>query len=646
MIYTGDAWPKALQGNAFVCEGAGNLVHRMRLEAADVAFTAHRTERETEFLTSDEVWFRPVQFTHGPDGTLYLADMYRETYEHPDAIPPSAKKYLDINAGNDRGRIYRIVPDGFQQPKPAQLAALSTPQLVQLLAHTNSWHRRTASRLLYERQSPDAIGPLKSLASDSPSALGRMHAMYALDGMESLTDQIVLDRLQDSSAQVREHAVRLAERVLDTSPAVRAKLYEMAGDDDIRVRYQLAFTLGDIPGTRSTQALAAVGQRDVCDPWIRLAILSSSLARAGELFSRLASDPQWCRQSEAGNFLEQLAEQAGLQRQDDQVAEVIQWLDRHGEDQRATAQSVVRGLSQGLSKSRSPWLAKLAGPGRSRAGQLLAEMIREAMVQAADTERSESERTPAIRSLAMARFDQARSVLENLLDGRQPRAVQTAALQTLSRFENAEVTGMIIDAWQGFSPNVRSEASEALFARSERLAALLAALEQGSIAPSQLAPARIQYLLAHPDDEIRAESQRLLAGSKLARRDEAVAAYQDVLTIEGDVSRGRAVFKRECSACHKLEGIGHDLGLPLQNVKTRGPEGILLQVLDPNREVNSSYLNYTVVTNDGRLITGADHRQRRPPASPCLVATARVTPYCERTSTSLSARTYRSCPKA
>jgi len=411
-------------------------------------------------------------------------------------------------------------------------------------------------------------------------------------------------RLNDPQPRVREHAVRLAETVLDDSPAVRAQLCEMADDDDIRVRYQLAFTLGNIPGAQAAEALAAISRRDVSDRWIRMAVLSSSFGKVGEIFSRLAGDAAWRRQKDARSLLEQLAEQAGLQKQSDQVAEVIKMLDRFGEDEKQLAQSVVRGLSKGLAKSKSPLLAKLSGGSGSRAGQLLGQMIAEAKALAADPGRPVAERTQAARSLAMASFDEARDVLADLLDGRQPRSVQTAALRTLSRFDNAEVAKMIVDAWHGFSPKVRGEAAEAMFARNERLTVLFAALERGTIAPSQLDPTRIHFLLAHPDEKIRKESQRLLGGAKLARREKVVASYRDALKLKGDRSRGRAVFKRECTGCHKLEGVGHNLGLPLQNIKNRGPEGILLNMLDPNREVNPTYLNYTVVTDDGRSITG------------------------------------------
>ncbi len=602
MVYRGHAWPTQCRGNALVCEGAGNLVHRMRLEPDGVVFTAHRTEQKREFLTSDEIWFRPIQLANAPDGALYMADMYRELFEHPDAVPPSVKKYLDLTAGKDRGRIYRIVPEGFKQPEPVRLGEMSAPELVALLAHPSGWHRTTASRLLYERQDRKAIVPLRKLAVESTSPLGRMHAIYALDGQQALTEEVVLARLDDQHPRVREHAVRLAERVLGESVAVRAKLCEMVDDPEIRVRYQLAFTLGEIPGARATAALAAIAARDVGDRWIRLAVLSSSLGRPGEILSQLATDSTWRSTTSGRGFLEDLAEQAGLQNRSDQVAEVMKTLEEFGTDETELAQAVVRGLSRGLKRSGSPLLERVTSGGK--AGQMLGEMIEQASALATDTEQPPQRRAEAVRSLGLASLDQVGEVLGELLDSRQPQEVQKAALQALSRFQADEVPEMIVDAWLGFSPSVRGEAAEAMFSRPQRLAVLLKAIEDQRISPSQLDPARIEFLLAHPDEKIRSRAARLLGSAKLAPRKKVVAAWRDVLKMKGDRAKGKAVFKRECSKCHKLEGVGVELGLPLETIGNRGPETILLSVLDPNREVNPAYLNYIVVTDEGLSITG------------------------------------------
>ena len=603
-IYTGDAWPKEFLGNSFTGEGSSNIVHRRRLEPNGVAFTAQRTEQKREFIASDEIWFRPIQFAVGPDGNLYMADMYREVYEFPGAVPPSAKKHIDLTTGNDRGRIYRIAREGFKPSKPPRLSGMSTAALVKLLEHPNSWHRRTASRLLYERQDRAATEPLVKLAAESSEPLGRMHAMYALDGQNELSAEVVLGRLEDEHPRVREHAVRLAEKVLEKSPAVREKLYAMVADEDPRVRYQLAFTLGDIPGTRATDALAAIAISNADDRWIRVALLSSCFGRAGELFAQVAENTKW-RGAKAGReLLEVLAEQAGLQERDDQVADVLGTLEGLPEDDQKLVQAIVRGLGGGLEKSGSPLRKRLTSAGK--AGHVLGEMVEQAKVLAADVEQSVQKRTEAIRSLALASFADARDVLGELLEGRQPQEVQMAAIQALNRFNEGspEVAEMIVDAWGGFSPRVRGAAAEALFARPERLGVFLEAVDREQIKPSQLDPARIQFLLSHPDQEIKLQATRLLGGAKLARREEAVAAYHDALGLKGDRVRGKAVFKRECATCHELEGVGYNLGLPLETIQNRGSEGILLNILDPNREVNPEYLNYIVVTDDGLQVTG------------------------------------------
>ena len=312
-FHNGTAWPAEQRGEAFVCEGANNLVHRMQLAENGVALTADRVDQQSEILTSDEVWFRPIQFCDGPDGALYLVDMYREVFEHPDAVPPSAKKYLDLSTGKDRGRVYRIVPDGFRPTPAPRLGRLSTAELVALLAHPNQWHWQTALRLLYQRQDRAALGPLEKLAAESDAPLGRMHALYALDGLGGLRPEAIVPRLADAEPRVREHAVRLAEQVLAQSPAVREKLYTMADDTDIRVRYQLAFTLGEIAGSQATAALAGIAGHDAADRWVRLAVLSSCVGRAGDLFTVLAADRQRRGEAEYRALLETLAEQAGLQ---------------------------------------------------------------------------------------------------------------------------------------------------------------------------------------------------------------------------------------------------------------------------------------------------------------------------------------------
>lgn len=601
-VYTGDAWPAEFRHQAFVCEGANNLVHRMQLVEDGLAMKAQRVDSDCEFLASEEVWFKPIQFCSAPDGALYVADMYRAVFEHPDAIPPSAKKYLDLQEGEDRGRVYRFVPPGFKQPRPVRLSAMSAAELVALLAHPSGWHRQTASRLLFERQDRSVLEPLRAMAA-SPSPLGRMHALYVLDGMDALTAAVLLPRLADEHPRVREHAVRLAERLLHQSSEISQKLCAMADDCDLRVRYQLAFTLGEIGDQRATAALAKIAARNAGDRWIRLAVLSSCSGRAGDLLTLLAADPQWRASSDARELLESLAEQAGLQGREHQIARVNAALEAIPGEEAALAQSLARGLGGGLSKASGPLRERvLAGPGKLK--RLLADVVQRSRTAALDEKRPLRQRVEAVQQLALASYADVRDAFPLLLAATQPAQLAMASLDTLGGFSEPDAAATIVAAWSGLSPVVRREAAEVLFARRKWLEILLDAVQRKSIGPNQIDPARVETLLKHPDRELRARAQTLFGTEKLSRRQDVIAAYRAVLQRRGDPAQGKAVFKQNCATCHQLEGVGYDLGLPLGNIGAKGAEFILLNVLDPNLQVLPEYLNYTIVTKEGRQFSG------------------------------------------
>lgn len=605
-IYHGDAWPAEYLDNAFVGDVGSNIVHRKVLEPRGVELLARRAagEEQVEFVASEDIWFRPAQFANAPDGTLYIADVYREVIEHPDSLPPPIKKHLDLTSGRDRGRIYRIVPEAFRQPPLPRLSTATIDELVAALEHAGGWHRETAARLLYERQDAAAVEPLKRLAATSSRPEGRLHALYALDGLGSLDAAVVLAALDDPHPRVREHAVRLSERVLASASEIRARLYTMTADDDARVRYQLAFTLGQCQGPSRVDALAALARRDADDRWTRLALLSSVADEPAALLAELAADTQFRRQPGGAVMLTALAEQIGLAAREPQVVAAVAVIESLPGEESALAQDTLQALVQALARAGSPLREQLVSTGSETAARLLADLERSSLVAATDESLSSERRAEAIRNLALAPFERLEGVLAPLLQQRQPQSVQRAALATLARFDRDEVADLLIEGWATFSPSLRAEASEVLLARPQRIAQLLAAVENERLAPGALDPQRVRLLLEHPNDELRARAQLAFAGAQLGRRQDVVAAYADALELPSDVERGRAAFRKVCAACHKVEGQGHDLGPNLAAVQNRGAEAILLAVLDPNREVNPQYVNYAVVTTDGRSMTG------------------------------------------
>jgi putative heme-binding domain-containing protein len=483
------------------------------------------------------------------------------------------------------------------------MSKASTEELIAQLESRNGWTRDTASRLVFERQDRSAIGPLERLAAESKLPLARMHAVYALAGLGALRAETLLARLADGDPRVREHAVRLAEG-LAGHPELRAKLMELAGDPDMRVRYQLAFTLGEVDDARRFAALAAILKRDPEDKWVRLAALSSLARGAGEVLVALSADRNW-RSSAAGRkLLAELSRYIGRQNRREEVAQVAAVLESLSADETALATAVVRGLAEGLAAGAGGVQTQLADVGGVKAQRVLDEMLDRARLCAADESRAPAERVDAIHLLALGCFADTAAALGELVSNRQPHEVQAAALASLSRFAEPQVGQMLIEAWPAMSPRLRAGAAESLFSRRERLQSLVEAIERGAVSPADLDPARLAALAKYPDEAIRRRTEPIVAKIKLGGRQDVIEAYRTVLGMPGDAARGRGVFQKVCASCHRLEGVGHEIAPNLASFRDRGPEAILVNVLDPNREVNPQFVNYTLVAKDGRTVTG------------------------------------------
>ena len=176
-IYRGDLFPTEFRGNAFVCEPAGNLVRRDILLEHDGVFSARSAYANTEFLASTDERFRPVNLCTGPDGALYVVDMYRGIIQHKDFLT-SYLRQQSLSGGLekplDQGRIYRVVPDGTKLGALPKMTDQSPTALVGCLSHPNGWWRDTAQRLLVEGRSSAAVPPLEKLACDKNAlAVGR-----------------------------------------------------------------------------------------------------------------------------------------------------------------------------------------------------------------------------------------------------------------------------------------------------------------------------------------------------------------------------------------------------------------------------------------------------------------------------------------
>jgi putative heme-binding domain-containing protein len=205
--------------------------------------------------------------------------------------------------------------------------------------------------------------------------------------------------------------------------------------------------------------------------------------------------------------------------------------------------------------------------------------------------------------LGLSQFAAERDTFQALLAPDTPHPVRQAALRELARFDDPAVAPLLLAEWKTLGPRARGAAMETLLARDAWVTKLLSAVAAGDVAASEIPSSRLDRLAAHSDAAIAADARAML-GERGARRRDVLRDYEDALAASGDAERGRVVFTKHCAACHRLGGVGHEIGPNLTSAATRGAESLLVNVLDPNREVNPQFASYVAVTHDGRAFSG------------------------------------------
>jgi putative membrane-bound dehydrogenase-like protein len=609
-IYRGELLPE-LRGNSLVCDPTGGIVHRDVLEPAGATFTARRAHADREFLASPDNWFRPVDLTTGPDGALYVVDMYRAVIEHPQYMPEELKQRPDLLLGTDRGRIWRIVPAGTPRHKQPPMPAAATPDgLVKMLAHPNAWWRYTAQRLLVERSQQAAVPALQRFAREAAAAVGRLHALYTLDGLGNLDAQQLRDSLRDPDAHVRLHAMRLSEPRLAADRSLSDAVLALASDRNEQVRFQLALTLGEIADPRATQILADLATQHGGDPWFRLAILSSVPETAGELAAQLLTPAsEFARHPSTARteFLRELAAVIGARQKIEEVDRLLRAVWRLPTDEtRAVQMAAVNGLAAGLARRGrrlDRYLQALYPPGGPPAVPF-GELFSAAAARSLDSKLDAAVRSESIQLLTHAPLGVVHDPLRKLVAADQPPAIRLAAVRALGAHPEPAVADSLFAGWADFPPALRREAVEAVLRQPGRIDRLLAEIASGRVKATDLDPQRVNQLTRHGDAAVRARAAKLLGAARPQDRLKAIEQYRSALALKPDLAHGRTLFQQKCATCHRVAGMGTEVGPNIADTYNKTPEALLVDMLDPNRAIDSNFVSYVVATKSGQVLTG------------------------------------------
>lgn len=412
------------------------------------------------------------------------------------------------------------------------------------------------------------------------------------------------------------------------------RLVAMTDDPDARVRLQLAFTLGEsglfeVPSDpRRVTALAALARRDGSDRWARAAILSSSHGIEAGIFEELAAGDGTVA-APSPVFVSELAAIIGAGGDEDSLARMFRALAdaeaRAGGRAGDFAAATFRGVREGFrlkGRKSVPLAAALPALIRLRddpkagaeAQKFLddfapvesAESIRAAddlLERALDRNADPGARVAALNALQGSAASPAPGLFASLISSGESDEIAIAAIGVLDERADDRIGNVLIAALDSMTPKARERATQALFARTERIAALAAALEQGRINPAFIDLQRRAHMLHSPDERVREAAARVFEsppddGGALMDR------FRPALAMQGDAEAGAVIHERRCAQCHRMGAVGFDVGPAWSSIRSNPPEKTLGSILYPSREIKPDYVDYVIETADGRVLTG------------------------------------------
>ncbi|MCI0746754.1 MAG: neutral/alkaline non-lysosomal ceramidase N-terminal domain-containing protein [Verrucomicrobia subdivision 3 bacterium] len=550
-------------GNAFVCEPVHNLVHRLVLEPGGATFSARRAsgEQRTEFLASTDNWFRPVQARTGPDGALWVVDMYRFVIEHPRWISSNRLATLDVRAGDDKGRIYRVYPRGTKPRSIENIARMNASELVAKLDGPNGPKRDLIHRELLSRTGVP-LDELLVIATNGLHAAARVQALWLLKhfGRSEVASR------RDKDPNVRCQAVRLV------TPGIRSGLTFLHSVDPRehtepmaqRTAFEIALAMGNYADPAAASTLADLASQAKDDRWLKAAIVSSAVPHLAPLLEKLLA-----QEGIAPDLLEKLITTAVRASDEAAVAHVFQAAipkaDEKPTDRQFQLLAAILNAQSPPTVSQSAKIATVLDDARKAA------------------------RTGSTAAIALLAHqpEQLQSDVRLLTE---IASHHPAAFERLRQVRHVIVAESVLSAWPQLPPATRSKFIDLLVTREDWSKQLRTAVDRGGVSIAEIPLAARQKLrIAPPPDASRAE---------------VLAKYHSVKDLEAHPENGAALFEKNCASCHAFRGAGHAVGPNLAEFAGKSVTDFVLAILDPNAVVEPRFAGYSIETRDGRSLSG------------------------------------------
>lgn len=618
IIYQADALPLSLRGMFLTTNGLNHAVYVVSLRRNG---STYRSRYEGRALWSNDRWFQPVDLALAPDGSVFVADWYDSDINYQRTLRNMA------SFDRKRGRIYRVYATGNQRAGSFDLRKFSSDELVDLQSHKNNWYAVEARRLLAERRDESVIPRLRKMAvsADGPLALKALWALYASGGFD---DGLAIRLLGHKNEDVRAWTVRLLGDWRAVSAEIAERLVKLAAEETSPiVRSQMACTSKRLP---ADNALAIVAQllrhdEDAADPFIPLllwwAVEDKAISDCDRVLQLAGKREFWQHPLPRTVIAGRLARRFAAEDTDQGFAACARLLAMA--PGAAETDLLIRAMEQefqGRRLERIPPamekpLAELwaKGPPNVALVQFMLRLGSQSAYQSAleliaNTFTATDDRLSLLSAVAESGRSEAVPVLLELLDGKEPTSIRTAAMAGLGRYEDDRIARAVLAKYPSMKPELRDRARVMMYGRKQWSLELLRTVDAGSMELKEIPSVELRNLLAHQEPKINELIEKLWGKVRTTPPQELQYRMLEIAELldlkPGNSKRGKDAFAKHCGTCHKLNGKGYDIGPDLTGYPRHDLGYVLSNVIDPNAIIRPEYQSHVVITDNGRVLTG------------------------------------------
>lgn len=610
IIYEGGALPQQYWGRLFGIEPLQGQVVQAEIFDDTSTFATRDIDR---VVTSDDTWFRPVDIEVGPDGGVYIADLYEPQISH--------REHFSGQIDKTTGRVYRLQARGAQPQAPLNLGAMSSEELIDVLRHPNKWYRQEALVVFGDRRDESVIPILRDHVRNETGQFA-LECLWALNLCGGFNEEVASETLDHDDPFVRMWTVRLLCDDYQVSKPIGDQLASLAATEPYaQVRSQLASSARRLPAVQGLPIVENLLTRseDLDDVHIPLLLWWAIEAKAeldADLVVDLFSDPAvWELPIVKDHILSRLMRRYAASGTRNDLVTCARLLELAPGDEAAA--KLMQGFEeafQGRSLASLPARLVEAIDASGSASPVL--QVRsgkpEAVAAALDTVRDSgadlTERVSLVQVFGEVDLPQTvDTLLELVTAGTEPK-LRMAALTALLRYDEERIGEEVARVFPDLSQDEQSAALTLLASRAAWTRALLTAIDAGRIDPATIPLDTVRLMTVHRDDaivELIRKHWPDVEGASNAEMQARIAQVSEVLqATHSDPYNGRTVFMQTCGKCHLLFGDGGRIGPDLTSYQRKDQLRLLINVVNPSAEIREGFESYTVLTLDGRVLNG------------------------------------------